>query len=65
VVDDDFSKAESLNNYFSSVFTKEDDSPPSPCLPKYEAVVISIEGVTSLLEGLDSSAVQVIFLPDL
>ena len=57
LVDDDNSKAESFNNYFSSVFTKEDDSslPELPeGYPSIDAVDISTEGVVSLLEGLDS-----------
>jgi len=56
VVGDDYSKAESFNYYFSSVFTEEDES-PLPQLPNsypsIDIVVIFTEGVNSLLEGLD------------
>jgi len=52
VIDDDYSKAESFNYYFSSVFTKEDDS-PLPQLPNsypsIDPVVISTEGVVNVL----------------
>ena len=48
---------ESFNDYFSSVFTKENDSslPELPeGHPSIDAVNISTEGVILLLKGLDS-----------
>ena len=41
LVDNDNSKAESFNNYFSSVFSKEDDS----CLPELPEGYPSIDAV--------------------
>jgi len=50
VIDDDYGKAKSFNYYFSSVFTKEDNS-PLPQLPNsypsIDPVVISTAGVAN------------------
>jgi len=57
VYDDDLSKAESLNNYFSSVFTQEGNSPlphlPDTDYPSIDPIEVSIEGVSMILQSLD------------
>ena len=54
---DSSSKADILNNYFSSVFTKDDQSLPpnisSEPVPNISQITVEVDGVYNLLTNLD------------
>ena len=54
---DSSSKAGILNNYFSSVFTKDDQSLPpnisSESVPNISQITVEVDGVYNLLTNLD------------
>ena len=60
---DDKSKAEALNNYFKSVFTKEDieslpnlaDPSSEDLFPNISDITFSVEGICQLLSNFDTN----------